>query len=665
MSLSLEVKKFVNSESIGEFVTVLLPGEIPTANEELRARSRERAAAEKAERHAAALAEDERLASAEADEAAQALSEGKAALAEQDKALEQQKKERSALNSELDKKKAALDRAVKELEKAAAENKKKASALEAAQALFSAAETAKKEAEARLAALKKSGERAEEKSGEAKTEEKAEKKPEEKSGGVKLGEAKPEEKSEEAKTEGVKPKDAKLEEKSEEAKTEAKTEKKSEVVKPEDDSADSTEVKAEEKTEEAKPEEKSEEAKAEEKPLITAEEAEKALEKAKAELEKAKAELEKAKAGLDEAEKAAASSGETEKKRLAEKEKLEGEHTLLRGLFDAGSGEIERFKAERSEVNERFKALEKASGEAKSRLAEAKRAHEDAVKEAARLRSAVRVLKTEHESARMHYLESGKGEALILIHTAGQSLFTFRSIFHKLAMVYHVYAVDLMGHGYSERPEFFDHSSASHAESIIAFMDALGIERAHLVGFSMGALYALEAARRYPEQVMSVTALSPGGVTSSMPLAVRMMESALFGGIASRLFRVRTVEKLLDDCLFDHTVIGPHEVEQYYKCACDQEARRAIKLTVSSAGEKELMETLSEIKTPVLVVSSDKDRWHSLEHGEAYANAIENAQFVRVRNAGHLLHEEKPDRLVEIVRAFIPAGYGDYDGREA
>lgn len=644
MSLSLEVKKFVNSESIGEFVTVLLPGEIPTANEELRARSRERAAAEKAERHAAALAEDERLASAEADEAAQALSEGKAALAEQDKALEQQKKERSALNSELDKKKAALDRAVKELEKAAAENKKKASALEAAQALFSAAETAKKEAEARLAALKKGGERAEEKSGEAKTEEKAEKKPEEKS-----GEAKTEEKSEEAKTEGVKPKDAKPEEKSEEAKTEAKTEKKSEEVKPEDDSADRSEVKAEEKTEGAK---------AEEKPLITAEEAEKALEKAKAELEKAKA-------GLDEAEKAAASSGETEKKRLAEKEKLEGEHTLLRGLFDAGSGEIERFKAERSEVNERFKALEKASGEAKSRLAEAKRAHEDAVKEAARLRSAVRVLKTEHESARMHYLESGKGEALILIHTAGQSLFTFRGIFHKLAMVYHVYAVDLMGHGYSERPEFFDHSSASHAESIIAFMDALGIERAHLVGFSMGALYALEAARRYPEQVMSVTALSPGGVTSSMPLAVRMMESALFGGIASRLFRVRTVEKLLDDCLFDHTVIGPHEVEQYYKCACDQEARRAIRLTVSSAGEKELMETLSEIKTPVLVVSSDKDRWHSLEHGEAYANAIENAQFVRVRNAGHLLHEEKPDRLVEIVRAFIPAGYGDYDGREA
>lgn len=127
---------------------------------------------------------------------------------------------------------------------------------------------------------------------------------------------------------------------------------------------------------------------------------------------------------------------------------------------------------------------------------------------------------------------------------------------------------------------------------------------------------------------------------------------------------MKTVEKLLDECLFDHTVIGPHEVSEYYKCASDSDGRRAIRLSVSSFGEKELMESLGEISTPVMVVSSDKDRWHSLELGEEYDHALANSEFVVMRNAGHLMHEEKPDRTVELVRSFIPAGYGDYDGRE-
>ena len=53
MSLSLEVKKFINSESMGEFVSIMLPGELPTDNAEIRAMNRERAAAEKAAKEAA------------------------------------------------------------------------------------------------------------------------------------------------------------------------------------------------------------------------------------------------------------------------------------------------------------------------------------------------------------------------------------------------------------------------------------------------------------------------------------------------------------------------------------------------------------------------------------------------------------------------------------
>lgn len=662
MSLSLEVKKFINSESIGDFVTILLPGELPADSAEIRAMNRERAAAHKAAQAALALEEEEKLASADAGEAKKALEDAKKALAEQDKDFEAQKKEHDRLKSEHGKKKDALDKAKKALDELNAKEVKLAAALSAAKEAFSASEKAVSEAQSVLSSLKKaaddeakSAEKADEKTDgekqEASSEAKSEEAPnaekaEEKEQKTEGSEETPEEKTE-AKSKGGKP-----EETPEAEKAEEKSEKS------EEKNEDKPENKSEEKSAEGKPEaEAKPEANENPKPAPTLPEAEKALADAKAEHEKAKAELASA-------EKAHKAADEAAEKKRAEHEKLEGEFDHLSPLFEAANESFELIKADRGAVSEQVKALEKSNSEAAAKLSEAKKAREAAAKEADRLKGAVRTLKTEHESASMHYLESGKGETLLLIHTAGQSLFTFRSVFYKLAMNYHVIAVDLMGHGCSDRPDYFDYSAASHAESLISFMDALGIERAHLMGFSMGAGYALETARRCPERVISIVALSPGGITGGMPLPVRMMESALFGGIASRLFRVKTVEKLLDECLFDHTVIGPHEVYEYYKPASDGEGRRAIRLTVSSFGEKELMASLGEIETPVMVISSDKDRWHSLEQGEAYANALPHSEFTVMRNAGHLLHEEKPDRTVEMVRSFIPAGYGDYDGRE-
>ena len=652
MSLSLEVKKFVNSENIGDFVTVLLPGELPSDSIEIRAMNRERAAAQKAAQTVLALDENKKYAAADASEAKKALDGAKKALEALDKEFDAQKKEHDKLKSEHCKKKETIDKAKTELDGLNAKEAKLSAALTAAKEAFSSAEKAAGDAKSIVSELKKAAEEvkapAEEKSetpaeatsGDGKSEsEKAKAKPD--AGSSAPEAAKTEEKEERS--------EEKSEEKPEAKSAEEKAEAKSETVHavPEAAKAETTEEKSEEKPD-------TEEKQA---PPPTLPEAEKALEEANATLEKAKAEL-------DSAEKAHKSAADAAENKRAEYEKLEGELAHLAPFFQTADESFELAKEERSAVVEQVKMLEKSNSEAASKLAEAKKAHEAAVKEAERLKGAVRTLKTEHESASMHYLESGKGETLLLIHTAGQSLFTFRNIFYKLAMNYHVVAVDLMGHGCSDRPDYFDYSTESHAESLISFMDALGIERAHLMGFSMGAGYALEVANRCPERVISIVALSPGGVTGSMPLPVRMIESALFGGIASRLFRVKTVEKLLDECLFDHTVIGPHEVNEYYKPASDGESRRAIRLSVSSFGEKELLASLGDIKTPVIVISSDKDRWHSLEQGEAYANALSCGEFAVLRNAGHLMHEEKPDRTVEMVRSFIPAGYGDYDGRE-
>lgn len=298
---------------------------------------------------------------------------------------------------------------------------------------------------------------------------------------------------------------------------------------------------------------------------------------------------------------------DTANERAAEKKKIyadakaltdtaEADYDSKRSDFDAADVVVRNADKNVSAAkNAHDTAVEKLRN-AENRLETARAKLEDAIKnsefadsEAVRLRNSVHVIETRYETARIHYMESGKGEPLILVHSAGQSLYTFRRLFYKLAMYYRVIAVDLVGHGYSDRPDFFDYTIGDHAESLARFMDSMGIESAHILGFSFGAGYALELAHKHPERVGKIVAICPGGVTSEMPLTVRMMESGLFGGIASRMYNLKSVKKMLNECVFDHTVINEHDAAEYFKPVADSSSRYAVRRTLAEFDENALI----------------------------------------------------------------------------
>ena len=366
---------------------------------------------------------------------------------------------------------------------------------------------------------------------------------------------------------------------------------------------------------------------------------------------------------------------DTANERAAEKKKIyadakaltdaaEADYDSKRSDFDAADVVVRNADKNVSAAkNAHDNAVEKLRN-AETRLETARAKLEDAIKnsefadsEAVRLRNSVHVIETRYETARIHYMESGKGEPLILVHSAGQSLYTFRRLFYKLAMYYRVIAVDLVGHGYSDRPDFFDYTIGDHAESLARFMDSMGIESAHILGFSFGAGYALELAHKHPERVGKIVAICPGGVTSEMPLTVRMMESGLFGGIASRMYNLKSVKKMLNECVFDHTVINEHDAAEYFKPVADSSSRYAVRRTLAEFDENALISSLREIQAPVLLLWGEDDKWHPAGEVDEYRSSLRSCSCTVIRNAAHLVHEEKPDRIAELVRGFIPAGY--------
>ncbi len=258
------------------------------------------------------------------------------------------------------------------------------------------------------------------------------------------------------------------------------------------------------------------------------------------------------------------------------------------------------------------------------------------------------------ETVKMHYVEAGSGEPLILVHTIGQSLYTWRAVFNRLSEYYRVIAVDLLGHGYSDRPEVFGYTIEDHAESLKLFMDAKGIKSAHFIGFSMGGAYVTQLAATAPERIGRLILVAPGSISPEMPLAVRMIDSTVLGPVASMLYGMRTVETILSQCFFDLTCLTSEVTTEYYRTISDGPARRAIRHSLHYFDDAAINARLREVEPDILILQGGEDKWRTHAQAEFYHAAFKNACFAVVRNAGHLLHEEKPDKLISATLEFIP-----------
>lgn len=260
-----------------------------------------------------------------------------------------------------------------------------------------------------------------------------------------------------------------------------------------------------------------------------------------------------------------------------------------------------------------------------------------------------------YETVHIHYMEEGNGEPLILVHSIGQSIYTWRSLFYSLAQNYRVIAVDLPGFGYSGRPEEYSYTIEEQSRSLELFLDAIGIESAHFMAFSMGSGYVMDLCLRHPERVGRVVLLAPGGLVPEMPLAIKLLDSSIFGGIASIIFGMRSLENVLSECFFDQTVgVKPDVIEEYYKTICDSAARRALRLSFHNYDDENWLARLRAAEMPVLVLLGAEDKWRTTDQAELIHAAIPGAGYSLIRNAGHLLHEEKPDKVMAALLEFIP-----------
>jgi len=253
-----------------------------------------------------------------------------------------------------------------------------------------------------------------------------------------------------------------------------------------------------------------------------------------------------------------------------------------------------------------------------------------------------------------NYHEFGDGEPVILIHGSGPGVSAWSN--WRLALPYlgeslHAFAYDQIGFGYSELPSQHMYTLERWTNHLLAFMDAVGIEQAHLIGNSMGASVALAAAVTHPERVARLVLMGPMGVR--FPITEGL--DAVWGYTPS----VANMKRLIDIFAYNRALVTDELAEQRYRASIRpgvQEAFSSMFPPPRQSGVDGLAayeERLSEIQAPTLIIHGREDRVIPLSTSEKLLQVIPNAQLHVFGHCGHWTQLEHAATFNRLVRDFL------------
>jgi pimeloyl-ACP methyl ester carboxylesterase len=265
------------------------------------------------------------------------------------------------------------------------------------------------------------------------------------------------------------------------------------------------------------------------------------------------------------------------------------------------------------------------------------------------------------DGVRLRYVEAGRGPALVLLHTMRTQLDLFQRIIPALAERYHVYAVDLPGHGYSDIPDV-DYTADFFIGKIAGFIEGLGLEDPVLVGESIGATAALAvAARRHP-RVRAVVAISTydydrgQGAKRGSALGRLLFDLGgvpVIGPTVSRLRQYPIVKRVFDGGLHRLAGFGEPLAREMYRVGNRRGHYQAFASLVAQWPTWEAVRTrYGDIDRPVLLLYGDHD-WSRPDERAATARLIPGAELRTVSNAGHFLSYDAPEETLHHLVEFM------------
>jgi len=263
----------------------------------------------------------------------------------------------------------------------------------------------------------------------------------------------------------------------------------------------------------------------------------------------------------------------------------------------------------------------------------------------------------------VRYVKAGSGPVMVLIHGILGSRRSWEQLVSLLVQDFTVIAPDLLGHGDSAKPRA-DYTLGGHAGRLRDLLDTLGVERATLVGHSLGGGVAMQFAWLFPERCERLVLISSGGLGRDISPILRA--PTLPGAewvlpLISAPWLVRGGERLAGKLGRLGLRSGPdlEELWRGYVSLGDAGVRRAflatIRTVVDPGGQTvSALERLPAVAhIPTLLVWGGRDHLIPVAHGVAAQQAMPGSRLEVFEKAGHTPHLSDPPRFAALLREFV------------
>lgn len=260
---------------------------------------------------------------------------------------------------------------------------------------------------------------------------------------------------------------------------------------------------------------------------------------------------------------------------------------------------------------------------------------------------------------RTNYHDLGSGAPVVLVHGSGPGVSAWANwqlTLPYLSERFRVLAPDVVGFGYTERPQIARYDLATWTSHLIGFLDALDLERVSLVGNSFGGALALSIATRFPERVDRLVLMGSIGV----PFELTPGLDAVWGFEPS----YSAMRALLEVFAYDHTLVSDDVARLRLDAATRpgvHEAYRSMFPAPRQAGVEAMAvdeDLIRDLPHETLVLHGRDDRVIPMSNSLRLLELIENAQLHVFGRCGHWVQIEHAEEFNRLVADFLGRGEG-------
>ena len=250
---------------------------------------------------------------------------------------------------------------------------------------------------------------------------------------------------------------------------------------------------------------------------------------------------------------------------------------------------------------------------------------------------------------RIAYDLKGEGPPLVLLHGYVGDRRVWRAQIEALSDDFTVVAWDAPGYGGSSDPPE-DFPLSDFADCLAAFIEALGFERAHVLGLSFGGGLALELYRRHPELAESlVLASAYAGWAGSLPAEVveeRLTQALRLADMAPDQLVAELIPTMLTDS-------APAELVEEFAASMREFHPVGLRANVRAFAAADLRDVLPRVAVPTLLLYGDRDVRAPANVAHDIHAGIAGSKLVLIPGAGHVCNIDAPERFNAAVRAFL------------